>query len=245
MHAAVERSAPARLSVVNLGTVRVRVWDVPTRIFHWLLLVLVAASAITGAFDSILGAGALEWHRRSGLAILGLLVFRILWGFVGGTHARFANFLRGPRAVVRYAKDLSSGGELPESAGHNPLGGWSVAAMLCALALQVGTGLFLVQEDYAFVGPLAHLVSRATSDRLNGIHHANLYVIAALGVAHVAAVVFYTVVKRQDLVGAMFTGRKRLAAGREGEESRGGGPVMAAAAMFAAAAAIAVLANLA
>ena len=225
--------------------VSVRVWDVPTRIFHWLLLALVVTSVITGKFDSILGAGALEWHRRSGLAILGLLLFRILWGFVGGTHARFASFLRGPRAVVRYAKELSAGGEVSESAGHNPLGGWSAVAMLGALALQAGTGLFLVQEDYAFVGPLAHLVPRSVSDRLNAIHQFNFYVIAALVAAHVAAVVFYTVVKRQELVGAMLTGRKRLAAGREGEESRGGGPIMAIAVMIAAAAAVGVLANFA
>lgn len=216
----------------------VRVWDVPTRLFHWTLLGMVIASVVTGQFDSILGPATLEWHRRSGLAILGLLLFRFLWGFVGGTHARFANFLRGPRSVVDYAKALVSGRETGESAGHNPLGGWSVAAMLSALALQAGSGLFLVQEDYGFEGPLSRHVSRAVTERLNAFHEANFYLIAALVVLHVAAVVFYTVVKRQDLVGAMITGSKRLAADRTAEESRGGGPVAATAVAIAAAVAI-------
>ncbi len=220
------------------ATVTVRVWDVPTRLFHWSLVALVIASVVTGQFDSILGPATLEWHKRSGLAILGLLLFRFLWGFVGGTHARFASFLRGPRAVIGYAKGLVSGRESGEPAGHNPLGGWSVAAMLFALALQAGTGLFLVQEDYGFEGPLARHVSRAMTERLNAIHEANFYLIAALVALHVAAVVYYTVAKKQDLVGAMLTGRKRLAAGRAAEGSRGGGPVVAAAVAIAAAAAI-------
>lgn len=220
------------------ATVAVRVWDVPTRLFHWSLVALVIASLVTGQFDSILGPATLEWHKRSGLAILGLLLFRLVWGFVGGTHARFASFLHGPRAVIGYAKGLVSGREPCEPAGHNPLGGWSVAAMLFALALQAGTGLFLVQEDYGFEGPLARHVSRAMTERLNAIHEANFYLIAALVALHIAAIVYYTVVKRQDLVGAMLTGRKRLAAERAAEGSRGGGPVVAAAVAIAAAAAI-------
>lgn len=209
--------------------VSVRVWDLPTRLFHWTLLLLVVSSVVTGQFDSILGPGTLEWHKRSGLAILALLLFRLGWGFAGGTHARFASFLRGPRAVIGYARSAFAGGEAAEPAGHNPLGGWSVVAMLVAIALQVGTGLFLVQEDYGFEGPLARHVSGAVSDRLNSIHEANFYAIAALVALHVAAVVYYTVAKRQDLVGAMITGRKRLAPGREGEASRGGGIVAAVA----------------
>jgi cytochrome b len=222
----------------EVGPVSVRVWDIPTRLFHWTLLLLVVASFVTGQFDSILGPTTLEWHKRSGLAILGLLLFRFLWGFVGGTHARFANFLRGPRTVFGYAKGLVSGRATGETAGHNPLGGWSVAAMLSALLLQAGTGLFLVQEDYGFEGPLARHVSRAVADRLNAIHEANLYLIGVLVALHLAAVVYYTVAKRQDLVGAMLSGRKRLDAARAAEESRGGGPVMAAAVAIASAAAI-------
>ena len=205
----------------------VRVWDLPTRLFHWLLALLVAASLATGKFDSLLGAGTLEWHRRFGLAILALLLFRLAWGFAGGTHARFASFLRGPRAVVAYAKSLG-----------NPLGGWSVAAMRAALATQAATGLFLVQEDYFFEGPLAKHVSRAVSDRLNAVHEANFWVIVALVSLHLAAIAFHAIAKRDGLVGAMLTGDKRLEAGREGEASRGGG--LAAAAVIAIAAVAAV-----
>ncbi|MBL0143290.1 MAG: cytochrome b/b6 domain-containing protein [Betaproteobacteria bacterium] len=218
--------------------VSVRVWDVPTRLFHWTLLLLVVASVVTGKFDSVLGPDTLEWHKRSGLAILALLLFRLAWGFAGGTHARFASFLRGPRAVIGYAKGLVAGRTASESAGHNPLGGWSVVAMLAALAVQAATGLFLVQEDYGFEGPLARHVSRAVSDRLNAIHEANFIVIAVLVAMHLAAVVYYTVAKRQGLVGAMLTGRKRLEPGREAEISRGGGALVAVALAIASAAAV-------
>jgi cytochrome b len=219
------------------ATVRVRVWDVPTRLFHWALVLLVTASVVTGKLDSVLGPATLEWHRRSGLAILGLLAFRLAWGFAGGTHARFASFLRGPRAVLDYARRLVRG-DAPVTAGHNPLGGWSVAAMLAALAVQVGTGLFLVQEDYGFEGPLARFASRALSERLAAIHEANFWVVAALAALHLAAVAFYTLAKRQDLVGAMISGRKCLAPGSQAQESRGGGAVAAAAIAIAAAAAV-------
>ncbi len=218
--------------------VTVRVWDLPTRLFHWTLVVLVVASVVTGQLDSVLGPDTLEWHKRSGLAVLALLLFRLAWGFAGGTHARFANFLHGPRTVIGYARSLVARDAAAEPAGHNPMGGWSVVAMLLAIALQAATGLFIVQEDYGFEGPLARHVSRAVSDRLNAIHEANFYAIAALVAAHVAAVVFYTVVKRQDLVGAMISGGKRLEAGREGEATRGGGLGVAAAIAIAAATAV-------
>lgn len=224
---------------------RVRVWDVPTRLFHWTLLLLVIASVATGKFGSAFGADALEWHKRSGLAILGLLLFRVAWGFAGSTHACFANFLRGPRAVLQYARTLFSRDASAEPAGHNPLGGWSVVAMLASLAVQAGTGLFLVQEDYAFEGPLARHVSGAVSDQLGAIHAFNFYVIAALVALHVAAVVFHTVAKRQDLVGAMISGRKRLAPGAEAQDASGGGAARAAAIAIAAAAAVWALASLA
>jgi cytochrome b len=217
--------------------IRVRVWDLPTRLFHWALVLLVCASVVTGKFDSLLGPATLEWHKRSGLAILALLAFRFAWGFAGGTHARFASFLRGPKAVIAYAKDLARGGAA-EPAGHNPLGGWSVAAMLAALAAQATTGLFLVEEDYSFEGPLARHVSGAVSDRLGSIHEANFWVIATLVALHLAAVVFYAVAKRQALVGAMIGGDKRLAPERGGEASRGGGAAAAAAIAFVAAAAV-------
>lgn len=214
----------------------VRVWDLPTRLFHWALVLLVTASLVTGEFDSILGATTLEWHKRSGLAILALLLFRLAWGFAGGTHARFANFLRGPAAVIDYAKGVASGRADGEPAGHNPLGGWSVVAMLSALAVQVVTGLFLVDEDYGFEGPLSRYASSAVADFLAEVHEANYGVIGALVALHLAAIAWYTVVKRQELVRAMVTGIKCLAPGAE--DSRGGGLATAAAIAIAAGAAV-------
>lgn len=215
----------------------VRVWDLPTRLFHWLLALLVTASAVTGKFGDILGADTLAWHMRSGYAILALLVFRIAWGFAGGTHARFASFLRGPSAVLAYAKAMAVGNAV-EPPGHNPLGGWSVAAMLAALAVQVSAGLFIVQEDFGIEGPLAKYASGALSDRMDAIHAANFWVIAALVALHLAAVAFHDRVKGHGLARAMVTGRKRLGPGREAEASRGGG--LAAGIAIAAASAAAV-----
>ncbi len=205
------------------ATDSVRVWDLPTRFFHWLLVVAVLASLATGKFDSLVGPDTLEWHRRSGYLVLALLVFRLGWGLVGGTHARFARFVRAPAAVAAYARALVRGEAGREPVGHNPLGGYSVVAMLAVLLAQVGTGLFLVQEDYAFEAPLAKHVSRAVSDRLGDLHEKGFWLIAALVLLHLAAVAFYTLVKRQSLVGAMLTGRKRLPAGHAAEASQGGG----------------------
>jgi cytochrome b len=198
------------------------VWDVPTRLFHWGLALLVAANLVTGKFDSLLGASTLEWHRRFGYAILALVAFRLVWGFAGGTHARFAAFVRGPGEVIAYARRLVAG-DPPPSVGHNPLGGWSVVAMIVAVTLQAVTGLFLVQEDYGFNGPLSRFVSNATTDRLNAIHKANFWVIAGLVALHVAAIVAHTVRWREDLAGAMLSGTKRLPERFADEASRGGG----------------------
>jgi len=200
-------------------TVAVRVWDLPTRLFHWSLAALVAANVATGHFDSMLGPNTLDWHRRFGYALLGLVAFRLVWGFAGGTHARFASFLKGPGTVITYAKSLVSGRH-DVCAGHNPMGGWSVVALLGSVATQAVTGLFIVQEDYGIAGPLSRFVSGAVSDRMNSIHEANGWVLCALVGLHLAAIALHTVKWREDLVGAMLSGVKRLPAGREGEAGR-------------------------
>lgn len=223
--------------------VAVRVWDLPTRLFHWSLALLVTANVVTGKFDSVLGASTLEWHKRFGIAILALLAFRLVWGFVGGTHARFASFLRGPRAVAAYARSLAVRGH-PVSVGHNPMGGWSVVAMVAALALQATTGLFLVQEDYGFAGPLSRFVSGALSSRMGAIHEANFWVIAALVAMHLAAIVAHAVLWRENLVPAMVSGVKRLPARFAGAAGRTGGWAGHLAALAAAAAVASVLVNL-
>lgn len=174
------------------------IWDLPLRLFHWLLAALVVASMVTGT----LGGNALEWHMRSGYAILTLLVFRLWWGFWGGHHARFATFVRGPAAIVRYLR-----GQWSERAGHNPLGALSVVAMLGLLLVQGVIGLF-ANDDVLAEGPLYRLVSKETSDWLTGLHQRNFYALAALLGLHVAAVSYYRLVKRDDLIRPMITGHR-------------------------------------
>jgi cytochrome b len=178
------------------------VWDLPTRLFHWTLVVLICT-----AFISVkIGGNAMQYHVWSGAAILALLLFRLIWGFVGSRTARFVHFVRGPAAAWRYARSLL-GPEPEHHLGHNPLGGWSIVAMLLALALQAITGLFAT-DDIATQGPLYSWVSEATASRLTAIHHFNENVIIALVALHILAVLFYLLVKKENLVAPMITGRK-------------------------------------
>jgi len=177
-----------------------RVWDLPTRLFHWTLAALVVFSFTTAK----LGGNWMDWHMRSGYAVLTLVLFRILWGFAGSRYATFSTFVRGPRTVLAYL-----GGQVKHVAGHNPLGALSVLALLAVMGVQAITGLF-ANDDIATEGPLAKLVSGATSTLLTTIHNRGEYVIYALVGLHVAAVVFYTVVKREPLLSAMVRGDRRL-----------------------------------
>jgi cytochrome b len=180
----------------------VQVWDLPTRIFHWALVLLVITSFTTAK----LGGNAMRYHVWSGEAILVLLLFRLAWGLVGSRTARFTEFVRGPAAAWRYARGLT--GSTPEHyLGHNPLGGWSIVAMLLALLLQVVTGLF-ANDEIATQGPLYPWVSDATSGWLTGIHLFNKGVIIALVSLHLLAVLFYLLIKGDNLITPMITGRK-------------------------------------
>jgi cytochrome b len=181
---------------------RILVWDLPTRLFHWLLVMLVIVSFITGQ----LGGTWMQCHLWSGFTILGLLLFRLVWGLLGGHHARFSSFVRGPGAVLRYARTLSDRAA-PRHLGHNPLGGWSVLAMLLLLMVQVVTGLF-ANDDIFTEGPLYPWVGKAASDWLTKIHKLNQSALLVLIFVHVAAVLFYLIVKRENLIGPMITGRK-------------------------------------
>lgn len=195
------------------------VWDLPTRLFHWLLVVLIATSFATG----LVGGNAMRYHEWSGVGILALLVFRFIWGFAGGTHARFSSFLKGPSAVVRYGIAMVRG-DAPRYLGHNPLGGWSVVAMLAAVLLQVSTGLF-ASDDIFTEGPLYHLVSNETSRWLTGIHLVNRYVIVGLVAVHLFAVLFHLLAKGENLILPMITGRKHW---ERASGSAGGGTLKAA-----------------
>ena len=180
----------------------IRVWDIPTRLFHWLLVALVVFSFATGK----IGGDALRYHEWSGFAIIVLVVFRLVWGFMGGQQSRFVTFVRGPASVIRYASSLLRKDSL-RHLGHNPLGGWSIIAMLVSLCIQAATGLF-ANDDILFEGPLYHLVSKKTSDWLTGMHHLNQKVLLVLVGIHICAVLFYLVAKRDNLIKPMITGTK-------------------------------------
>ncbi|MGZ5077356.1 MAG: cytochrome b/b6 domain-containing protein [Methylobacter sp.] len=179
--------------------VTIHIWDLPLRLFHWLLAIAVAAAYVTAK----IGGSLIDWHGRIGLFILGLLVFRILWGFVGSTHARFLTFFPTLPRLVAYLKGRWQG------IGHNPLGALSVFALLAVLAAQVGTGLF-ANDDIAFVGPLFNVVDKSVSDRLTGLHNTIFDVLLAFIVLHVVAIVFYRWVKKNNLVVPMLTGKKQV-----------------------------------
>jgi len=195
-------------------------WDAPLRLFHWTLAVLVVFSFVTGT----VGVEWMPWHLRSGYAVLALLVFRLAWGFVGGTTARFAHFIRGPRAALDHVRSLVRG-ERPVTFGHNPLGAWMVVAMLLALLVQAVTGLF-ADDELRTQGPLAVKVSEAVVGRMSSVHSWNRWVVAALAALHVIAIALYQWRWRIDVLWPMVSGT-RAAAGDEPESARMGSNVLA------------------
>lgn len=204
--------------------VRIRLWDLPTRVFHWSLLACVAAAFATGWS----GGNAMVWHGRCGIVIIGLLSFRVVWGFVGSTHARFGSFVRGPAAILAYLRGRWQG------VGHNPLGALSVLAMLALLACQAIGGLF-ANDDIAFNGPYYSSISKDLSDWISGWHKRGAVLNLALVAMHVAAIVYYLGVRKENLVLPMLHGEKDVAPVQAGESARGGGlPAFLMAAMLAA-----------
>ncbi len=176
---------------------RVRVWDVPTRLVHWLLVLLVVFSWWTAE------TGRMEWHRWSGYTLLGLLIFRIYWGLAGSSTARFSRFVRGPRAISNYLK-----GGWAAVPGHNPLGALSVVALLALLVTQVVLGLFAVDVDGIESGPLSTYVSFETGRAAASFHEDNFNVLTALILLHVIAVAYYVFFRKQSLVAAMVHGKR-------------------------------------
>lgn len=185
--------------------VTVRVWDLPTRIFHWLLAACVIALVVSGN----IGGNAMVWHFRLGYAVLTLLLFRLVWGFVGGHWSRWTQLALAPARVLAYLR----GSSLPAWAGHNPLGSWSVLLMLVWLLLQVGTGL-VSDDEIANAGPLTALVSGATVGTATAWHKGpGKLVLIVLVLVHVGAIVWYRLRKNQALVPPMLHGDKVLPAG--------------------------------
>jgi cytochrome b len=186
----------------------VRVWDAPTRLFHWSIVALVFLSWLSA------DQGYMRVHLWSGLTLLALLLFRLGWGLLGSTTARFSDFLHPPRKVLAYLRTHARGGRVLH-AGHNPAGGLMVMALLAVLLAQVLTGLF-ANDGLKFSGPLALLVSDDASDRLTRVHGIIFNTILVLVWLHVVAVGFYHFVKGDNLVGPMVSGKKHRAHVPEG-----------------------------
>jgi len=186
--------------------VSVQVWDLPVRLVHWALVALLAFQAASGW----IGGSLIGWHFVSGYCILALVLFRLLWGFAGSASARFAGFLVRPAAALGFAARLFSR-RAEVHAGHNPLGGWMVVALLGAMLVQVGTGLFS-NDGIANEGPLASLIPVELSDRVTTLHHWNFRILLLLALVHVGAVLYHWLVLGENLIGAMVTGTKRMRA---------------------------------
>jgi len=182
---------------------KVRVWDLPTRVFHWALASCIVALVITGN----VGGNAMIWHFRIGLTVLALLLFRLVWGLIGGRWSRFAAFIYSPRSIINYLKGK---GQPEHSVGHTPTGAGSVFALLAVLFAQVGSGL-ISDDEIASAGPLVRFVSSATSNLATN-YHTNIgkWIILALVVLHIAAIVFY-LIRKENLVKPMLHGDKQLA----------------------------------
>ncbi len=193
-------SAPSTTDEAADAALAVPVWDLPVRLFHWTLVALIGLSWWSAENDRI------EWHIWSGLAVMSLLIFRLLWGFFGSSTARFGSFVRGPRAVLGYVRDPGSWRQL----GHTPLGALSVLALLVLLTVQVALGLLLSDEDGIVSAPLNRFVSFETAERAHELHELLFNVLLGLIALHVAAILFYRLALGKRLTGAMISGRARV-----------------------------------
>ncbi len=186
----------------------VRIWDRPTRVFHWMLVVLFIVCYVSG------DRGRFDIHVLAGQALLILVVARIIWGFVGSDTALFRSFLRPPGEVVAQVRSL--GERRPgHDAGHNPLGGLSVVLMLFVLVIHTASGLFAADVDGWNEGPLSHAVSYDAARSASGVHAVTVDILLVLVALHVAAVGFHWLYKRDNLVFPMMTGRKHLPPGHD------------------------------
>ena len=183
---------------------QIAIWDRFIRMWHWLTAVVFLALWLTAELR------LMEWHILLGTVMCGLLVFRIVWGFAGGSTARFSTFIATPARTVRYLRSVASPNYKPP-AGHSPIGAISAIAMILALLLQAASGLFTVNTDGLYSGPLSQFISFAGARSAGRLHKSLFDVLAGLVFLHLAAIVFYTLIKRARLVGPMITGRRKAA----------------------------------
>ena len=178
----------------------IRVWDLPIRLFHWLLVICIISSFITVK----IGGNAMEWHARVGYCVLTLIIFRICWGFIGSHHARFIHFVPGPKGLLNYLSGKAKAG-----LGHNPLGALSVLGLLFSVGIQAVTGLF-ANDDIAFEGPFAKYISSETVELLTSIHRQNEKILIVLIVTHLCAIFYYQKFKGENLIKPMLLGDKEI-----------------------------------
>ncbi|MBV8849292.1 MAG: cytochrome b/b6 domain-containing protein [Methylobacteriaceae bacterium] len=210
---------------------KVLAWDLPTRIFKWGLVLLVADAWISNKFGGSMPA----WHKWNGYAILVLIVFRLLWGFVGGSTSRFAAFAASPSRALVYARDIFIAGRARRFLGHNPAGAYMIFALLIAVALQAIAGLYSADEDRLIIeGPLAKTISDSDVDRMSSFHASWFNVILVLAAIHIAVNLLYGFIKRDPVIQAMISGSKPRANYEDQQEARPGAPLAALACGLAA-----------
>jgi cytochrome b len=204
------------------GPVSVSVWDLPVRLFHWLLVASIATSWATAEL------GWMEIHFLSGYTILTLLLFRLGWGIIGSHPARFATFVKGPHAALEHLRELRlPPDQAPPVLGHNPLGGWMVVALLLVLLIQAGSGLF-TSDDIMVDGPLVAQASGAVVKMLSTVHRLLFKLIFVLAAIHITVIAAYLLFRRENLIRPMVTGRKPIPAGMEVASPRSSGLLSAA-----------------
>lgn len=206
------------------------IWDLPTRLFHWALAILIC-----GSWYTVNVTGDMDTHMLIGQTILVLVLFRIVWGFVGTRYARFSTFAYGPGRIAAYARSLAGRGETGY-AGHNPLGGAVVFLILALVLAQTSSGLFATDGDF-YSGPLNDLISTRTGNLVTEFHEVNFGVLLLVIIVHIAAAFFYLLFKRENLIAAMITGRKSDPAGRY-EPIDGSQLILAGVVLLAVAAAV-------
>ena len=187
---------------------RIRAWDLPTRLFHWLLVTLVICAWVSFEYGDVVGDTNMLWHRFNGYAICVLLIWRVLWGLIGSPTSRFVNFLAWPWTAAQYGLDLIRGRER-HFLGHNPLGSYMILALVAAITAQVATGLVATEHNYVTWGPLSNLVEDEQGEELTKLHGWMYFnVLILLVLVHITANILYGLIKKDPLIRAMITGTK-------------------------------------
>lgn len=204
------------MSVVEAKSVRV--WDWPTRAFHWLLVFCMISAWASHKFAPALGDVTLKWHRWNGYAILVLLVFRLLWGVLGSSTSRFSHFIRGPFFTLRYALDFVGGKKRP-FLGHNPLGTVMIVVLLIAVLMQGLLGLFTLEHNEIVAGPLKRLISDEMTELVSKWHVRGFNILLVFIALHISANIAYALIAREPMIRAMVSGKKPALPYEDGTEA--------------------------